>query len=169
VPDANRSLDILQYVRTTVSPAKLKLARHVFMYPVGNGYAAGIRQGLQARCDIDAITKDASLVVDDVALRDTNPKAQSPGGWVSVLLPRSLNGYSACDCGRSTLELRQDAISSGIDQTSALLRDNRLNRVVELSQCASSPFFVLAHMAAEAFYISRKNGSQSTVHDRGSS
>ena len=65
--NADRAHDVLDRLLSHVLEAKAELVAHLIVDDAGDHDAAGIRQRLQARRDIDAVSENVVAIENDVA------------------------------------------------------------------------------------------------------
>jgi hypothetical protein len=100
--------------------------------------------------------------MDDVAEIDANAE-QHPtlGGNVEIALSHNLlNGDGAFDRAHGARELRDDAVAGDIDNSSAVLGDQRQDHRLVRFEVAHRLFFVAPHEARVAGDVRGQNGRE---------
>ena len=127
-----------------------------------NADAAGLRERLEPRRDIDPVAVSAGSVVDDVAEIDADAQQHPPvGGNVEVALGHDLlDGDGAFDRAHRARELRHDAVAGDIDNRSAVLGDQRQDHRLVRFEIAHRLFFVAPHEARVAGDVRGQDGRE---------
>src|SRR4029077_2417079 len=150
--DPHRLRDVLQLLVAKVLTRKTDLCANLLVDLAGNADTARLRDSLQPRGDVDAIAEDSIIIVDHVTEVDADTKLHTPLGLDRGIafdhLP--LNGDRALDRVQHAGELGQDAVSGGIDDTSAELADHRQYHRLMALEVAHRARFVGAHQGAVA-------------------
>ena len=96
--------------------------------------AAGLRQCLQPRCDVDAVTVDVAAIGDEVAEIDPDPKGDAfvfrHLGIALEHRPLDLDGAThRIDDAR---EFDQHAVAGGLDDAAVMLADFRVDKLAAM-------------------------------------
>jgi hypothetical protein len=118
--------------------------------------AAGIRQGFQVRCDIDAVAKDVAVLDDDVAEIDPDPEPDpavlGPAGFAIDHRPLYFGGAAhRVDDAR---EFHQHPVASRLDYTAGMRADLRVDQLAAMRlQALVRAFLIRTHQARVACHI----------------
>src|SRR5215475_13343291 len=164
--DRHRPGDILDLVFAHVLERKMELVAHLIAHVAADADPSRLRQGFQARRDVDAVAIDVFVINDDVAYVQTNPKLDTPL-WRNLHialghLPLDIDStaYAVDDAGK----LDQHAVARRLDNASTVFRDlgidDRASVTLEYGQCA---FFIQAHQPRIARDVPRKNGRKAAL------
>src|SRR5206468_2747539 len=98
----------------------IKTVAHLISHGGGNADPVRGSHFLKARCHIDAIAKDVTILDDHVAEIDPDPELNPPRRRYIRVAPRhpALDFGSALDGIGNTLELHQHSIAGGFDDAS---------------------------------------------------
>jgi hypothetical protein len=147
---------------TEIGEVQRELSPHLGESLSRNADAARFGNAFEARCDVYAIAVDAHLVVDDIAEVNANSELHAVlRVYVGVALGHGLlDGKRTLDSVHDASELGEDAVAGGIDDTPAVLRNNREHDRLMALEIADSSFFVGAHEGAVAGDVGREDCCQ---------
>src|SRR5712692_6315370 len=96
---------------------------------IRNADASRMGEAFEARRDVDAVAVDLLAIDHHVAEVDADAKLHSAVGWQTYVfrLERGLDLDSALDRIHNAGEFREHAIARGIDESSAMLLDKRID------------------------------------------
>ena len=122
---ADRSRNILDVAVAEIVEAEAQLVAHLVADHPRHQNAAGFRQTLQPRRDIDPVAIDVVAVHDHVADIDTDPEIDPRlRGNVGVSLQHAALDFDyTAHCVHDRGELDQHAIPGGLDDATAVLGD----------------------------------------------
>ena len=104
------------------------------MHFVRDANAAGLSDGLQPGCDIDAVPVEALTFVDDISNVYADPEEHRRPGVRVQFRHAALDFGGALHCADSARELGENAVPSDIDHASAKPRYQRNNRLPNFSE-----------------------------------
>jgi len=110
--------------------------------------AAGLRQCLQPRRDIDAVAVNVTAIGDDIAKIDPDPKRDSfvLGFHGSAVDHRPLDLDGAADSVDDTGEFHQHAVTGRLDDAPVMLPDFRIYELAAMRlQAVEGAFLVHSH------------------------
>src|SRR5713226_4668991 len=130
------------------------------MHFPGNAYAPRVGETLEAGGDVDAVTVDLLAIHHHVAEVHADAEFHPALGWQrSVLgLERGLDLDGALHGIHDAGELRQYAITGGVDEAAAMLLDQRIDQLAVGRESAQRRLLVLPHEAAVAKDIGAEYG-----------
>jgi hypothetical protein len=161
--------DVLELALAEIVEGQVETIAHLVVHGTRDEHAAGIGQRLQPRRDVDAVTVDPGLVVDDVAQVDTDAK-EHPAVLGDVLVPRR---HDPLDVDRALRrpddagKLGEDAVPRRIDDAAAVLSHEGQDGGLMCLEVANSGGLVLAHQSAVPGDIGGENGRQPPSHRGG--
>jgi len=114
---------------TQIVEVKTKFILDLIVYYTRNHDAAGLSQRFQPRCYVDAIAKNVTTINDDVTDIDTNTELDAfLSGDIGIALNHAaLDVDGAAHCVDYTSMLDKHAIARGLDNTTAVFGDLRIN------------------------------------------
>jgi hypothetical protein len=141
-----------------VSEGELHPISNFLMHFVRDANAAGLSDGLQPGCDIDAVPVEALTFVDDISNVYADPEEHRRPGVRVQFRHAALDFGGALHCADSARELGENAVPSDIDHASAKPRYQRNNRLPNFSNLSDSPLFISAHESAVPRNVGRQDG-----------
>src|SRR5262249_54992231 len=146
--DRHRPGDVLDLVFAHVLERKMELVAHLIANIAADADPSRLRQGFQARGDVDAVAIDVFVIDDDVRHVQANARLATPL-WRNLHIalghfPLDIDStaYAVDDTGK----LDEQAVARRFDNAPAVFRDlgidDRASVALECGQCA---FFVEAH------------------------
>src|SRR5262245_45044697 len=164
--DRHRPGDVLDLVFAHVLERKMELVAHLIAHVAADADPSRLRQGFQARRDVDAVAIDVFVINDDIAHVQTNAKLDTPLWWNLHIalghLPLDIDStaYAVDDTGK----LDKHAVARRLDNAPAVFGDlgidDRASVALECGQCA---FFIQAHQPRIACDVRRKNGRKAAL------
>jgi hypothetical protein len=130
---------------------------------------ARLGQGLEPRGDVDPVAEDVAALVDDVADVDADPEADALrlGDVLLALGHAALDRDRADDRVNGARELAEDAVAHQLDDTPAMLDDERLDQFLAVSlEAVEGALLVAPYQARVADHIRRQDGGEPTVDAR---
>src|SRR6266851_1078892 len=117
------------------------------MDSTGDADAARFRETFEASSDVNAVTVDLLAVHHHVPEVDTDAEFHPAFGWqIRVLsLERGLDLGGALDRVDYAGELSQHAVAGGVNESSAMLLDERIDQLAMRRQSAKSRLLVIPH------------------------
>src|SRR5467141_4783233 len=122
----------------------------------------GLCECLEPRGNIDAVAEDIVAIDDNVAEIHTDPQLEATLQRDGVVhcTRRSLHLESATERVDDARKIRQQAVTCGADDPSAMRRDQRVDGAAELAERSMRAGLILAHQAAEPDHIRMQNGRE---------
>src|SRR5262245_17802795 len=160
--DADRLRNVLKLLLAEVHKRELHLAADVFIHLAGDANAPGLCKVFETRSDVDAVAIDAGVVKDDITLIDTDAETHATSFfYISIALRhRSLDRHRTFGCAHDAAKLRQDTVTSGVNDAAAVLLDHREYDSLMLLETANRIGFIRAHEGAVSCDVGRKNCRQ---------
>src|SRR6516225_1958586 len=157
--DAQRARNVLQALLADIGKLGLDLAAHLPECIIGDANAAGFGDPLQPCGDVDTVADDVVAFHQHVAEMDADaPFRAAIGGSGCVALRRQLlQPDLSLNSVDHRAELDQHAIAGGLDDTTAMVGDERICRGAVVAQCLRRARLVEPHQAAVACHISGKD------------
>ena len=157
--------DVLQGARAERLKIRLDCAAHLVEYLAGDADAAGLRDPLEPRRDVDAVAIDPGLVVDDVTQvdADAEPHAARLGHRLVARRHDGLDLDRALGRVDHARELGQDAVAGGVDDAAAVAADQRQDHRLVRLEVVDRRGLVLAHEPAVAGDVGGKNGGEPAI------
>ena len=151
--------DVFQALLADIGKLGLDLAAHLPECIIGDANAAGSGDPLQPCGDVDTVAEDVVAFHQHVAEMDADaPFRAAIGGSGCVALRRQLlQPDRALNSVDHRAELDQHAIAGGLDDTTAMVGDERICRGAVVAQCLRRARLVEPHQAAVACHISGKD------------
>ena len=169
-PDLDRLGDVLDPVPAHGLEAEGELVLDLVVHVAGDADPARLGQGLQPRGDVHPVAEDVAGLVDDVADVDADAEADA-FGLGDGRLPL---GHAALDRDRAgdrvdgARKLAEDAVAHQLDDTPAMLGDERLDELLAVGlQAIEGALLVALHQARVADHVRREDGGEPAV-DTGS-
>jgi hypothetical protein len=147
-PRAHRLCNVFQRLRAHIFESNVHLAADLSMSIIGNADATGLCNSLKAGSDIDAVTKNITVIENDVT--DVNADAELN---FDVLRYRGvLLRHTPLDLNRTTYrinsasKLDQHSIAGGLDDAAAMYGDGGIDEGLSgRLEPGKRPFFVQPH------------------------
>jgi hypothetical protein len=118
--------------------------------------AAGLRQCLQSRRDVDAVAVDVVAIGDDIAEVDPDAKRDAfVLGRRSVAVDhRALDLGGTSDCIEDAQEFHQHAVAGGLDDAPVMLPDFRIDKLATMRlQAIEGALLIRSHQPRVAGHI----------------
>src|SRR5712692_6944391 len=121
--------NVFHLLLASILVAQRELVSYLLMDSTGDADAAWGGEALEARGDVDPVAVDLFAIDDHVAEVDTDAELHPPLGWdIRVLrLQRGLDFDRALDGVDDAGELRDDAVARRINESPAMLFDQRID------------------------------------------
>ena len=168
-PDLDRLGDVLDPVPAHGLEAEGELVLDLVVHVAGDADPARLGQGLEPRGDVDPVAEDIAGLVDDVADVDADAEADA-FGLGDGRLPL---GHAALDRDRAgdrvdgAGKLAEDAVAHQLDDTPAMLGDERLDELLTVGfQAVEGALLVALHQARVADHVRREDGGEPAVDPR---
>ena len=166
--DVHRPRDVLQGARAQRLELRLERPAHLVEHLPGDADATRLRDTLEPGRDVDAVTVDPGLVVDDVAQVDADAEEHA----ARLGYPLVAGRHDGLDLDRAlgrvdhAGELGQDAVARGVDDAAAVAADQRQDHRLVPLEVADRRGLVLPHEPAVAGDVGREDGGEPAL-DRG--
>jgi hypothetical protein len=165
----DRPLDVLEALFAGIVYAELHLPWELFVNSSGHEHAAGLRNLLQPRGDVDAVADQVVAIDNDIAEMDADAKNDGFLGGSVELRP-----FELLLDRRSTIhrldyrrELDQHAVAHQLDCAPAMLGDQRFDDLLaSCFQGGKGPDLVGFHHAREADDVGGQNSRYLSLYVR---
>jgi hypothetical protein len=167
-PHAERSHrlgNILYTLFTSEVERHRQLVLHVFAHCAGYCDTSGLRKGLQPRGDIYPVAIHRAVFAGDYVTQvDTDAKIHSSIIGEMTVAPRKfpLNLYRAFHGFDWAVKGGKNTIARRVDQMASMTLDVFCEDLAVFGEGVDGGFFVVAHQARVARYVSGKNGCKSS-------
>src|ERR1700737_3951850 len=144
----DRPGNVLHRLRPKVLEAEAQLVKDLIAHHAADADPTRLGQSLQARSDVDAVTKNVVVVDDDVTDVDTDAKLDPLfGGHLGIALGHAtLHVDSAAHRVDYTGEFQQQAVARGLDDAATVLSDLRVKKLLPMGlQSGQRRAVVAAH------------------------
>jgi len=162
----DRTGDVLDFPCPEVLESQAQLVEHIVADRAADANAAGLRQRLQTRRDVDAVTKNIVVIDDDVADVDADPEVDAllgrqtriPLGHAALHVDRA--AHRVDDAG----ELQQQSIAGSLDDPAVVLSDLGVDQLAPVRfQGREGGAVIPAHEKGISDHVGRNDGGKSTV------
>jgi hypothetical protein len=159
---ANRLGDVLDAMSAERAVIEIELVPDVLVHGVRDANSARLRQCLEPRGDVDPVTENIVAVDDDVAKVDADPQLEPSLKRDRIVdrTRRSLHCEGAVQRVDHAGEIRQQAVTCGADDPSAMRRDLRVDSASKVSKRPMRARLILAHQTAKTDHICMQDGGK---------
>ena len=131
MPDENpnRMADIFQSLRADIDECQVRLARQVFVHPLGDRHAPRRRTALHPDCQVDPFAKQVIVLDHHIGHDDSGPQLQclAIGGVDWCLIELLLQPRNPLHRRNRAGELGKNAIPHCLENTAAIVADGGLD------------------------------------------
>ncbi len=133
-PDPDGTGHVLQRFLAKILEPDLDPVRDLLVDRLGDADAADLRELLEPRGDVDAVTVYVAVLEDDVAEVDADPEADAPVlGHVGIAPLHALLHLDGATHGVGDgLELDQHAVAGGLDDATPVLGDGGVDQLAAM-------------------------------------
>src|SRR5262249_36930054 len=139
---------------------ELNLAAHLLVSRSREADTARLGDAFETGGDVDAVAEDIVTLDDDVAEINADPKGDAPllRQHGLALGGRTLHRDGAANCIDNALKLNEHAVTSGLDDATAMRRDRRIDPLAaEGAQARQGPFLIQPDQPAVAGDVGRQD------------
>jgi hypothetical protein len=165
-PQAHRSGNVLHFLLACVFIAQREFVSYLLMHSTRDADAAWFGETLETRRDVDAVAVDLLALDHNVAEVDADAEFHPAFERNRDVFgfERGLDLDRALDRIHDAGELREHAVTGGVDEPAAMLLDEGVNDFAIRGKCLQRRLLIFPHEAAVAVDVGAEYGGELALH-----